>query len=55
MDFDDELKSRIDDKLDQVKDKIKNLSSEDYLLLSTRLWEVPARADNPSACISPCL
>jgi hypothetical protein len=40
MNTDENIKSRIDDKLKQIKRKIDNLSSEDYLLLTNKLWEV---------------
>jgi hypothetical protein len=40
MDLDENLKLRINDKLDLLKTKIGSLSSEDYMTLSTKLWEV---------------
>jgi hypothetical protein len=40
MNIDENIKSRIDDKLNQIKRKIDSLSSEDYLVLTNKLWEV---------------
>jgi hypothetical protein len=40
MDSDHNIKSRIDGKLNQIKNKIDNLTSEDYLVLSNKLWEI---------------
>jgi hypothetical protein len=40
MNIDEDIKTRINDKLDQIKNKIENLSSENYLNLSNKLWEV---------------
>ena len=40
MNSDEELKSRITDKLSQIQRKIESLSSDDYLDLTHKLWEV---------------
>ena len=40
MNIDEDIKSRIKDKLDKIKRKIDSLSSEDYLLLTNKLWEI---------------
>lgn len=44
MNLDENLKLRIDDKLDLLKIKLDGLSSEDYMALSNRLWEVEREA-----------
>lgn len=44
MNLDENLKLRIDDKLDLLKIKLDALSSEDYMVLSNRLWEVEREA-----------
>lgn len=44
MNPDENLKLRIDDKLDLLKNKLGGLSSEDYVALSTKLWEVEREA-----------
>jgi hypothetical protein len=37
---DEDLKSRINDKLDRLKIKLNTLSPDDYHLLSKKLWEI---------------
>lgn len=44
MNLDENLKLRIDDKLDLLKIKLDVLSSEDYMALSNKLWEVEREA-----------
>ena len=44
MKIDENLKLRIDDKLDQLKTKLDGLSSEDYMDLHGKLWEVEREA-----------
>ena len=40
MNTDENIQSRINDKLDQLKKKIESLSSEDHFYLTNKLWEV---------------
>jgi hypothetical protein len=40
MNIDENIKLRIDDKLDQLNHKLDSLSSEDYKALPGKLWEV---------------
>jgi len=44
MNNDENLKLRIDDKLDQLKSRLDNLSSEDYVALPDKLWEIEREA-----------
>ena len=44
MDVDENIKLRIDDKLDQLNNKLGGLSSEDYIALSSKLWEIEREA-----------
>ena len=44
MNIDENLRLRIDDKLDQLNIKLDGLSSEDYMTLSNKLWEVEREA-----------
>ena len=44
MNLDENLRLRIDDKLDQLNIKLDGLSSEDYMALLNKLWEVEREA-----------
>ena len=44
MDIDENIKLRIDDKLDQLNIKLGGLSSGDYMAPSNKLWEVEREA-----------